>query len=114
MDKKGDLPITILTIGVFAVCGLALLSFFSSSIQIKNSFTSLGFMEQINFQIEQYNFYKNLGISDEKMKPVLEIKNDVQGKFLYLEEKKKQREKWYSLWRTEKISFSVKYLLGNP
>jgi len=60
MNKKGDLPVTILVIGVFAVCTLALLSFFYSSFLIHKSFVGVEIIENANIQIEEgglNNFY---------------------------------------------------------
>jgi hypothetical protein len=55
MDKKGDLPVTLLVLGVFAVCTLALLSFFYSSHLIQRSFVGVGVVEEANIQIEAHN-----------------------------------------------------------
>ena len=52
MNKKADLPVTILVIGVFAVCTLALLSFFYSSHQLHKSFVGIEMVENANIQIE--------------------------------------------------------------
>jgi hypothetical protein len=52
-NKKADVPITILVIGVFAVCTLALFSFSFSVTKINKSFDSLEIMEKTNIQIEQ-------------------------------------------------------------
>ena len=53
MDKRGDIPITILVIGVFVVCTLALFSFFSSVKILSNSFTGLDVIEEMNYKIEK-------------------------------------------------------------
>lgn len=52
MDKRGDLPVTILVIGVFAVCTLAMLSFFYSSYQLHKSFVGVESVENASIQIE--------------------------------------------------------------
>lgn len=54
-NKRGDIPVTILVIGVFVVCTLALLSFFVSMNIIKNSFIGISLIEKANFQIEKNN-----------------------------------------------------------
>ena len=59
MNKKGDIPITILVIGVFAVCSLALLTFFISDFRISNSFVGLEIMDKVNTLNEEYIFYSN-------------------------------------------------------
>lgn len=56
-DRRGDIPITILVIGVLFVCALALFSFSSSEIKIRNNFVGIGLIEQINSQIEENSFY---------------------------------------------------------
>ena len=53
MDKRGDIPITILVIGVFVVCTLALFSFFSSVKLLDHSFTGLDVIEEVNYKIEK-------------------------------------------------------------
>jgi hypothetical protein len=57
MNKRGDIPITILVIGTILVCSIALLSFNLTNVKIRNSFVGLGVMEQLNSQIEENYFY---------------------------------------------------------
>lgn len=56
-SKRGDIPITILVIGVLLVCALALFSFFSSTLKIRNSFVGIGLVEKLDSQIEENSFY---------------------------------------------------------
>ena len=37
-NRKGDVPTAILVLGTFAVCALALISFFASSLFVENTF----------------------------------------------------------------------------
>jgi hypothetical protein len=106
--KQGDITIMILVIGVFAVCSLALLSFYYSDIKVKNSFVGIELMENINVEIEKYYFYKNLGIEDEEIKEIMNIIEDGEGKYLFEEKKEKYWEFSFD-WRKERIIFSVKY-----
>jgi len=55
MNKRGDLPVTLLVIGVLAVCILAFLSFFYSSNQLHKSFIGVEIIENANIQIEENN-----------------------------------------------------------
>ncbi|MCK5149780.1 hypothetical protein KAJ87_02550 [Candidatus Pacearchaeota archaeon] len=98
-NKKGDIPITILVIGVFTICTLAVLSFFNSSIQIKNSFVGINEMEKINIQIEEYN----LGEPLENLETLEENGN------IFLYQEKKGFWKSLAFWTKEKILFSVKF-----
>ena len=97
-NKQGDIPITILVIGVFGVCSLALLSFYSSIDFMKYSFVGTGLIEQLNSEVEQASFFGSL--------ENLRIKYVNGERFFYQEEKTK--EHWYSI-KKEKLLFSVKY-----
>jgi len=52
MNKRADIPTTILVIGVLLICTIALFSFFSSTIRVGNSFVGIGLVEKLNLQIE--------------------------------------------------------------
>jgi len=101
-SKKGDIPITILVIGVFAVCSLALLSFFNSTIQTRNSFVGIDLMEKINLQIEEYNTNKQI----DNLDTIIEEDKI----FLYQEKNVTKLSPELGLnWLKEKTMFSVKY-----
>jgi hypothetical protein len=86
-NKKGDIPVTVLVLGIFVVCVLAILSFVHSDIQIKNNFSGIKVMEKANIEIERGNLNHYYG---EKRVKVI-----VPG---------------FSLdWIKEKIIFSVDY-----
>ncbi len=52
---KGDVPVTILVLGVFVVCTLALLSFINSDRNSEKSFVGVKIMEEANMEIEIHN-----------------------------------------------------------
>jgi len=112
MNKKGDIPITILVIGVFAICSLALLSFLNSDIQTENSFVGIGLIEKMNSQIEEYSVYKNSENLNIKME---------NGETFFYQEKREKGKPWELeridefpyFKRKEKITFLVKYNLPN-
>lgn len=54
-SRRGDIPVTILVIGVFAVATLAILSFIYSSFVLSKSFVPLDLMEKANIEIERGN-----------------------------------------------------------
>jgi hypothetical protein len=56
-NKRGDIPITILVVGVVLICSIALITFFSSSLKVRNSFLGIGLVEQLDSQIEENSFY---------------------------------------------------------
>ena len=67
MNKKANIPITILVIGVFALCALAMFTFFVSDFKIGNTFVGLGIMESVNAQLDEYYFLKEKGMDDETL-----------------------------------------------
>ena len=107
-NYKADIPVTILVIGIFAICSLALLSFCSSDILVKHSFVGVGLIENINAEIEQYSFSNSLNN--------LNLKN-INGKWFFYQEKKIKKgflelevtDKFPYFKRKEKLLFSVKY-----
>ena len=102
-NKKGDIPITILVIGVFAVCTLALLSFYSSIGFTKHSFVGTELIEQLNSEIEQQSFSGSLDDLERKY---------INGEWFFYQEEK-AKEHFYSI-KKEKLLFSIKYpVAGN-
>jgi hypothetical protein len=86
-DKRGDLPVAILIIGVFGVCILAIFSFMYSSFKIHQSFIGVEIMEKANVQIESQDL-----------------------NHFYLEKKVTQfSPEWGLDWLKEKVIFSVEY-----
>jgi len=78
-NKRGDIPITILVIGVVMVCTLALISFFSSSLKVRNSFVGIGLVEKLDSQIEENSFYGTVSSTETETDLsaiILETKNN--------------------------------------
>ncbi len=61
MDHKGNIAITILVLGVFAVCSLALLSFYSSTLNIDNSFVRIDIVKQAKVFEKEIIFEESQG-----------------------------------------------------
>lgn len=53
MNKRGDIPTSILVLGVFFVCVLAIGSFVYSGFLINKSFEGISNMENANIEIEK-------------------------------------------------------------
>jgi hypothetical protein len=87
MSKKGDIPLTILIIGVFGVCTLALISFFYSSYLINKAFVGVEIMEKANIQMESQS-----------------------SEHIYLDKKVTVfSPEWGLNWFKNKVIFSVEY-----
>lgn len=64
-NKSGDIPITILVVEVLVLCAYALVTFFTSDIEVRNSFVGIGQVQKLNAMIEQNYFYgKDLNITE--------------------------------------------------
>lgn len=100
MTKRANIPITILVIGIFLVCALALLSFLVYKASVKASFSGVALIEKMNSQIEDYSVYKDLSRVDTKLSS--------SGKeiIFYQEKKKTSGVLW---WKKEKVAFSAEY-----
>ena len=63
-NRRGDIPITILVIGILAICLLAIFSFYSSDRNVKKDFAVVGVVEEVALIREKMDFYENLGLSE--------------------------------------------------
>lgn len=52
-NKRGDITVTLLVLGVLAVCAFALITFFISSANLSKDFKGVGFIEKANQDYEQ-------------------------------------------------------------
>lgn len=110
-NKRGDMPIMILVVGVFGVCALAMLTFFISDFNIGNSFVGVGIMQQLNSNVDEYLFYKNVGVPQDSLNMMFNYIEEDSVKYFY-------EEKTYSpfsLFGEEKeiLLFSVQYRVPN-
>ncbi len=62
-NKKADIPVTILVIGIVAVCVLAIISFVISG---SSNQTGVEAFEEIDSYVEKFYFYLNAGFSEEE------------------------------------------------
>ena len=66
-NKRASVPVTILVIGVFALCGIALITFFISEFNFSNSFAMVDDLRAINVFQDEWNFYQNQGKTDSQI-----------------------------------------------
>lgn len=65
LNRKADVAITILVIGVFAICALAIIIFIISNQQTQNNFVSTDTLENLSSSLETFYFYVHMGFSDQ-------------------------------------------------
>ncbi len=87
-NKRGDIPIIILVIGILAICILAILSFYFSDRGVKNSFSSISVIERVLVTKEKISFYnKNLEFTQDEIEELFNIqKDDFQVKYIIIED----------------------------
>ena len=110
-NRKGDVPTAILVLGTFAVCALALVSFFASSILVETTFFGPDLVEKMNSQVNEYKFYSSKSLDNNEIREILLLEENFyineEGK--YFEINKRDEGFWF--WEDEKFLFSVKYYI---
>jgi len=65
--KKASVPVTVLVIGIFALCTFALITFFVSQLKFNNSFSVVDDLRISNVYVDQWKYYENLNLSNEQI-----------------------------------------------
>lgn len=119
-NNRGDLSVTLLVIGVFAICSLALFSFFYSDFKIKNSLKTTNLMEQTGAVEEDIKLYENLDLGMISNLDYFNQEQEVEKNiFVKLSEEKGfyviraeyRIEKGFLFWKKTQILSSVEYTL---
>lgn len=105
-NKRGDIPITILVLGTFAICTLALVSFFASSAFVGESFTEIDLMEQMSSKINEHSFYQSQDFSDDQIRQILKEEDFYVEKDYFMINKTNEAF-WF--WQEDEFLFSVKF-----
>ncbi len=87
-EKRADIPVTILVLGVLVICALAIVSFIVSKNKSEENPLGIETIEAVNSDFEKFQFYKNLGFSNEEAAE--KINATIEGNFLVI---KKQEPK---------------------
>ena len=103
LNKKGDISITILVMGVFAVCTLAILSFIFYITINQGSFANTETFENLYSQVE--NFYFNSGLSVEES--AQKIGAQIDGNKLILNAQQNES----GIFASTKALLSVQYIV---
>lgn len=77
MNKKAEIPVVILVLGVLLLCILLFVSFefFSSGGKNNAGLKEIVMVEQCSSYIEQYHFYNNIGLDIEEIKKIPSFKD---------------------------------------
>jgi hypothetical protein len=107
-NKRGDIPIVILVLGVFFICMMVLGSFYIFQNRMNRTFVGTGVIENATAIGDKYHFYQNTGkFSEQEIDELLGIQTDEQGNKYVLVETKSSP----GLFQAEKVVASVKYYL---
>lgn len=77
-SKRGDIPVTILVLGVALICILAIVSFYVSSLKMSHNF-DVQTVKEAKLAGEKADFYNNLGLGTAQIDSILGIKYDSQA-----------------------------------
>lgn len=99
MRKKASIPVTILVLGIFTVCAIALLTFIIAKTHVRDTFIGVSLMEKMNAQIEEHGVNGNINLVDTRI-------NDKGERVFYQEKTKSSGFLW---WKKERVIFSVEY-----
>ena len=80
-NKRGDVPVTILVLGVVMICILAIVSFYTSSQRLKKGF-DIEPVKEVNLINEKISVYQSLGMQQNEIYSVLGIKTDKDGRYV--------------------------------
>jgi len=105
LNKKGDISITILVMGVFAVCTLAILSFIFYITINQGSFANTETFENLYSQVENFYFYFNSGLSVEES--AQKIGAQIDGNKLILNAQQNES----GIFASTKALLSVQYIV---
>ncbi len=87
-NKRGDISVTILVIGVLAICTLAIFSFYFSDRNVKKDFVVIQVVEEASIIREKISLYEeSLEFSEEEIKEIFAIKTDPLGKHFTVKER---------------------------
>lgn len=105
--KKGSLPVTLLVIGIFAICGFALLTFFISDFKISNSFVGVDVLKKVVSEADEYLFYKNSGVPDDELEKIFNLTEEYGREYFYHE--RSDNEGFLFFGEKKILLFSAKY-----
>lgn len=84
-NKRGDIPVTLLVIGVVGICALAIISFYLSDKNVRSGFEALELIEEIGLEAEKIMLYEKLEVD---YGDIIDIKDPTGERYLLIEQNK--------------------------
>lgn len=85
-NKRANIPVTILVLGVLVVCGLAIFSFVLGNNQIKGDISDISIIENVKLDVEKFGFYMDkTGFESERIKTFLFVEETEYGESIIKE-----------------------------
>ena len=88
MNKRGDIPVTILVLGVLAICLFAIFSFYTSDGNVKEDFQVVGAVEEASLVRERIELHRNLGFEEAEIKEIFGIEKEGGRDFITIQKDK--------------------------
>jgi flagellar basal body-associated protein FliL len=110
-NKRADVAITILVIGVFAICALAIISFILYNQQTQTNFITTDTIENLSVTLNNFYLYVNLGLSPQDA--ANKVGAQLEGNQLILNAEQDQPPSWLSFIspKNQSALLSVKYFV---
>ncbi len=85
-SRRGDIPITILVLGVVLICMAAIFTFYFSAHSVKNGLNSVGLIQKATVTMDKIALYKNLGFTNDQIDKAFYVQQDSTGKYINFSE----------------------------
>ena len=99
-NNHGDISITVLVIGVFLVCVVAMASFLYADTKFANRIFGLNLAEQVSSDVEQFYAYVQLGYSCNDAASLIGVQYDSTNRVLIVKKILKENQ---GFWNKEEV-----------
>lgn len=87
-NKRGDIPVMVLVMGIIAVCMFAILTFYMSDRNTKNAFEIIDTVKAASLIDDKIIFYENAGYGTTEVIKILNLNVDGNKKYYSVSEDK--------------------------
>ncbi|MBU2615756.1 MAG: hypothetical protein KKC19_01495 [Nanoarchaeota archaeon] len=84
-NKRGEVPVVILVIGVLAICALTIFSFYTSDRAFKRGFGSASIIDDAVVSAKRIELYREVGVSESDLEILFGIEPDKLGRYILSE-----------------------------